>query len=80
MSSLRLNRAAAPALALFAPLQSAWRQAATAAKRVFNRAPRTAAQEARHVRDLAATMAGDPRIVAELYAAADRHERLHGVN
>jgi hypothetical protein len=43
--------------------------------------PRTPAQEAHDVRELALThQATDPRFAAELFAAADRHERLHGVN
>ena len=42
---------------------------------------RTATQEAQDVRELALThQTSDPRFAAELFAAADRHERLHGVD
>ena len=41
---------------------------------------KTPAQEAQAVRDMAwGLQQADPRFAAELYAAADRHERLHGV-
>ena len=37
-------------------------------------------QEAQAVREMAWDLQrSDPRFAAELYAAADRHERLHGV-
>lgn len=42
---------------------------------------RSPTQEAQEVRDMACEVQRtDPRFAAELYAAADRHERLHGVN
>lgn len=42
---------------------------------------RTRAREAQDVRELALThQASDPRFAADLFAAADRHEQLHGVN
>lgn len=42
---------------------------------------KTAAQEAQDVRELALThQASDPRFAAELFAAADRHERLNGID
>ena len=38
-------------------------------------------REAQEVRDMAwEVQRTDPRFAAELYAAADRHERLHGVD
>lgn len=42
---------------------------------------RTAVQEAQEVRELALEhLKNDPRFAADLFAAADRHERLHGVS
>jgi len=42
---------------------------------------KTPSEEAGDVRELALThQAMDPRFAAELFAAADRHERLHGVD
>ena len=42
---------------------------------------RTPAEEAQEVREMAlAQQAMDPRFAAELFAAADRHERLHGLD
>lgn len=39
---------------------------------------KSAAQEAQEVREMAqGWQRADPRFAAELYAAADRHERLH---
>jgi hypothetical protein len=44
-------------------------------------AARTPTQEAQEVRELALEVQQtDPRFAAELLAAADRHERLHGVS
>jgi hypothetical protein len=41
---------------------------------------KSAVEEARDVRELALQyQLTDPRVAAELLAAADRHERLHGV-
>lgn len=53
-------------------------------ERLGRRAPSRAkspAQEAQEVRDMACEcQRTDPRFAAELFAAADRHERLHGVD
>jgi hypothetical protein len=39
------------------------------------------AKQAQEVRDMACEVqATDPRFAADLYAAADRHEQLHGVD
>ena len=39
------------------------------------------AQEAQEVREMACGLQqADPRFAAELFAAADRHERLHGAD
>jgi hypothetical protein len=44
-------------------------------------AGQTAQEEARAVRELALTYrAADPAFAADLLAAADRHERLHGID
>ena len=57
-----------------------WRLLAGLGRKVPPRA-KTPAEEAHDVRELALThQATDPRFAAELFAAADRHERLHGVN
>jgi hypothetical protein len=57
-----------------------WRLFAGLGRRAPTQA-RTAAQEAQDVRELALThQTSDPRFAAELFAAADRHERLHGVD
>ena len=54
-----------------------------AIERLGQRAPpraKSPTQEAQEVRDMAwEYQRTDPRFAAELYAAADRHERLHGV-
>jgi hypothetical protein len=43
--------------------------------------PKTPEQEAQAVREMALEyQRRDPRFAAELMAAADRHERLHGVS
>ncbi len=58
-----------------------WRLLAGLARKKATPQATTAAQEAQDVRELALTQqASDPRFAAELFAAADRHERLHGVN
>jgi hypothetical protein len=79
VSTLRLNRLA-PSRALVASLQAVWREAGAAFARAFAKAGPTPVQEAQQVRRLAAQRGQDPRIVAELLAAADRHERLHDTN
>jgi len=57
-----------------------WRFFAALGRKAAPRA-KTPAQEARDLRELALThRAMDPRFAADLFAAADRHERLHGVN
>jgi hypothetical protein len=57
-----------------------WRLAA-ALGRSARPAPRTPTQQAREVRDLALEVQRrDPRFAADLFAAADRHERIHGVH
>jgi hypothetical protein len=79
VSTLRLNRLAPP-WAVVASLQALWREARAAFARAFAKARPTPVQEAQQVRRLAAQRGQDPRIVAELLAAADRHERLHDTN
>jgi hypothetical protein len=60
-------------------LTALWRSIARLGQRVPP-APHTPAQQAQEVREMAVLqMRTDPRFAADLFAAADRHERLHGV-
>ncbi len=81
MSILHLPASAAPGQG-HPLLATAYRNLRQAVTRAFARRATpepSVAEEARYVRDLAAThQRSDPRFAAELYAAADRHERLHG--
>ncbi len=76
VAATRPARGSRPAAAAFLAL---WRWAGQLGKRPAKPASRLAAAEANEVRQLALEVRrSDPRFAADLFAAADRHERLHG--
>lgn len=73
-------RGARVAATLAAALLASLQRLGDAARRRPPAPPASPAEEAQAVRELAAQYhSSDPRFADELLAAADRHERLHGV-